>query len=189
MVGDLPAGAPPTVGWIRRLMAACWRHPVVTSSALLASALGVGLEAVGPLLTKVAVDNSVRGLTTGLSTLVVALAALAVVRFVAAFVRRYLGGRLSLDVQHDLRRAVFGAVQRLDGPKQDSLRTGQVVSRAISDLQLVQGLLGMVPLMVGTVVLVIASVAAMLWLSPLLTLISRGVVPAAVLITARARRT
>jgi len=162
---------------------------VVTSSALLASALGVGLEAIGPLLTKVAVDNSVRGVTAGLPALVIALAGLAVVRFGAAFVRRYLGGRLSLDVQHDLRRAVFGAVQRLDGPKQDSLRTGQVVSRAISDLQLVQGLLGMVPLMVGTVVLVIASVAAMLWLSPLLTLISLVVVPAAVLITARARRT
>jgi ATP-binding cassette, subfamily B, bacterial len=158
-------------------------------SALLASTFGVGLEAVGPLLTKVAVDNSVRGLTTGLTTLVVALAALAVVRFVAAFFRRYLGGRLSLDVQHDLRRAVFGAVQRLDGPKQDSLRTGQVVSRAISDLQLVQGLLSIVPLAAGTVVLVLASIAAMLWLSPLLTLISLVVVPAAVLITARTRRT
>src|SRR5882757_6626499 len=183
------AAPPPGPGWIRRLMAACWRHPVVTSSSLLAATLGVGLEAVGPLLTKVAVDNSVRGVTTGLPALVIALAALAVVRFGAAFVRRYLGGRLSLDVQHDLRRAVFGAVQRLDGPKQDSLRTGQVVSRAISDLQLVQGLLGMVPLMVGTVVLVVASIAAMLWLSPLLTLIALVVVPAAVLITARARRT
>ena len=32
-------------------------------------------------------------------------------------------------------------MQRLDGAKQDSLRTGQVVSRAISDLQQVQGLL------------------------------------------------
>ncbi|HEX4356754.1 MAG TPA: ABC transporter ATP-binding protein [Pseudonocardia sp.] len=196
---DAPTTAPPTTattaapppgpGWIRRLLAACWRHPVVTSSSLLAATLGVGLEAVGPLLTKVAVDNSVRGVTTGLPALVIALAALAVVRFGAAFVRRYLGGRLSLDVQHDLRRAVFGAVQRLDGPKQDSLRTGQVVSRAISDLQLVQGLLGMVPLMVGTVVLVVASIAAMLWLSPLLTLIALVVVPAAVLITARTRRT
>ncbi|HWN32526.1 MAG TPA: ABC transporter ATP-binding protein, partial [Pseudonocardia sp.] len=174
---------------MRRLAGACWGHPVITVSALLASTVGVGLEAVGPLLTKVAVDNSVRGLTTGLPALVIALAGLAVVRFGAAFVRRYLGGRLSLDVQHDLRRAVFGAVQRLDGPKQDSLRTGQVVSRAISDLQLVQGLLSIVPIMVGTVVLVIASIAAMLWLSPLLTVISLVVVPAAVLITARTRKT
>jgi ATP-binding cassette subfamily B protein len=178
----------PPSGWVSRLAGACWRHPVVTVSALTASTVGVGLEAVGPLLTKVAVDNSVRGLTTGLAPLVATLAGLAVVRFAAAFARRYLGGRLALDVQHDLRRAVFRAVQRLDGPKQDALRTGQVVSRAISDLQLVQSLLSMVPLMTGTLVLVMVSIAAMLWLSPLLTVIALVVVPAAVLVTTRTRR-
>src|SRR5882757_6762617 len=172
-----PAAQVDSPGWIRRLIGACWRHPGVTLGSLLASILGVGLEAVGPLLTKIAVDNAVAGVTAGL------------VRLVPAFFRRYLGGRLSLDVQHDLRRAVFAAVQRLDGPKQDSLRTGQVVSRAISDLQLVQGLLSIVPLAAGTVILVLASIAAMLWLSPLLTVISLVVVPAAVLITARTRRT
>ncbi|HTF46821.1 MAG TPA: ABC transporter ATP-binding protein [Pseudonocardia sp.] len=184
-----PAAQVDSPGWIRRLIGACWRHPGVTLGSLLASVLGVGLEAVGPLLTKIAVDNAVAGVTAGLVGLVAAMAGLAVVRLVAAFFRRYLGGRLSLDVQHDLRRAVFAAVQRLDGPKQDSLRTGQVVSRAISDLQLVQGLLGMVPLVVGTVVLLLASIAAMLWLSPLLTLIALIMLPAAVLITARTRRT
>src|SRR5882757_653463 len=183
-----PAAQVDSPGWIRRLIGACWRHPGVTLGSLLASILGVGLEAVGPLLTKIAVDNAVAGVTAGLAGLVLAMAGLAVVRLVAAFFRRYLGGRLSLDVQHDLRRAVFAAVQRLDGPKQDSLRTGQVVSRAISDLQLVQGLLGMVPLVVGTVVLLLASVAAMLWLSPLLTLIALIMLPAAVLVTARTRR-
>ena len=54
-------------------------------------------------------------------------------------------------MQHDLRRQVFAAVQRLDGERQDALRTGQVVSRAITDLQLVQALLSMVPLALGYV--------------------------------------
>ncbi|MGH8964370.1 MAG: ABC transporter ATP-binding protein, partial [Actinomycetes bacterium] len=116
-------------------------------------------------------------------------AAVALLRFGTAFLRRYLGGRLSLDVQHDLRRAVFRAVQKLDGAKQDSLRTGQVVSRAISDLQLVQGLLSMVPLVAGMLVLFAGALIAMLWLSPLLTLIALMVVPAAGLFTARTRRT
>ena len=82
--------------------------------------------------------------------IVAAFLGLAVVRFGAAFLRRYLGGRLALDVQHDLRRQVFAAVQRLDGERQDALRTGQVVSRAITDLQLLQGLLSIVPLALGT---------------------------------------
>lgn len=149
---------------------------------------GVGLQAAAPLLTRTAVDNTVRGVTAGLPLLVGGLIALAVFRFAAAFARRYLGGRLSLDVQHDLRRAVLRSVQRLDGPRQDRLRTGQVVSRSISDLQQVQSLLGMVPLVCGYLVLLVASVGAMLWLSPLLTLISLIMLPTSVLLTARARR-
>ncbi|GAA5156953.1 ABC transporter ATP-binding protein [Pseudonocardia eucalypti] len=175
-------------GWVRLLAAACWRHPGVTVSALTASVFGVGLEAAGPLLSKFAVDDAVRGVTSALPALISALAGLALIRFGAAFLRRYLGGRLALDVQHDLRRQVFAAVQRLDGPKQDSLRTGQVVSRSISDLQMVQSLLSMVPLVSGTVVLLVASFVAMLWLSPTLTLIALIMLPLAVLITARTRR-
>ncbi|WP_084211492.1 ABC transporter ATP-binding protein [Pseudonocardia acaciae] len=149
---------------------------------------GVGLEAAWPLLSKVAVDDSVRGQTEALPALVGALLGLAVIRFVAAFLRRYLGGRLALDVQHDLRRAVFAAVQRLDGPKQDAMRTGQIVSRAISDLQQVQGLLSFVPMVTGAAVLLLASFVAMLWLSPLLTAVALVMVPASLLITARTRR-
>jgi ATP-binding cassette, subfamily B, bacterial len=176
-------------GWIRRLAAACWRHPYLSAAALVASGVGVGMEATIPLLTRLAVDDAVAGTTQRLGWLVTALVGVALLRFGTAFVRRYLGGRLSLDVQHDLRRAVFRAVQKLDGATQDSLRTGQVVSRAISDLQLVQSLLSMVPLVAGMLVLFAVALVAMLWLSPLLTVIALIVVPAAGLFTARTRRT
>jgi len=177
------------IGWVRRLLAACWRHPRIAVAALLASGIGVGMEAVAPLLTRLAVDDAVAGTTGRLGWLVAALVGVALLQFGSAFVRRYLGGRLSLDVQHDLRNAVFRAVQRLDGAKQDSLRIGQVASRAISDLQLVQGLLSMVPLTAGVVVLLAVTLVAMLWLSPLLTLVALVAVPAAGLVTTRTRRT
>ena len=180
---------PDTPGWIRRLATACWRHPKLTVAALTASGIGVGMEAVTPLLTRVAVDDAVAGATGRLPVLVSGVLAIAVLRFGFAFVRRYLGGRLALDVQHDLRQHVFSAVQRLDGAKQDSLRTGQVVSRAISDLQLLQGMLSMVPLVAGSVVLFVVALGAMLWLSPLLTLVALVVVPAGGVLTARTRHT
>ncbi|WP_098958686.1 ABC transporter ATP-binding protein [Pseudonocardia sp. N23] len=165
------------------------RHRGVTVGALVASVCGVSLDAVGPLLTRVAVDDAVRGVTDVLVPIVVAILALATIRFAASFLRRYLAGRMALDVQHDLRRQVFAAVQRLDGQRQDQMRTGQVVSRAITDLQLVQSLLSMVPLAAGTVVLVVASVVAMLWLSPLLTVVALVMLPAAAFVTNRTRRT
>jgi ATP-binding cassette subfamily B protein len=173
---------------MHRLFLDCWRHPYVVVAALLASGIGVGTEALTPLVTRLAVDDAVTGTTQRLGWLVATLTGVALLHFGTAFVRRYLGGRLSLDVQHDLRNAVFRAVQKLDGAKQDSLRTGQVVSRAISDLQLMQSLLSMVPLTAGVLVLLAVALAAMLWLSPFLTLIALVVVPAAGLVTTRTRR-
>ncbi len=164
------------------------RHRGVAVTALTASALGVSLDAVGPLLTRSAVDEAVAGSTATLVPIVVAILALALVRFAAAFLRRFMGGRLALDVQHDLRRQVFAAVQRLDGERQDALRTGQVVSRAITDLNLLQALLSITPLALGYAVLVVASVAAMLWLSPLLTVVALVVVPVATWIAVRSRK-
>jgi ATP-binding cassette subfamily B protein len=157
-------------------------------TVVVSSALGTGLEAVGPLVSRLGINDAVAGRTDRLGELITLLVVLAAVRFVGAFLRRYLAGKLALDVQHDLRTSVFASVSRLDGGKQDALRTGQVVSRANSDLQLVQGLLSVIPLSIGVLVLVLVSVVAMLWLSPLLTLIALVVVPLLGVVAARSRR-
>ncbi|MEU4801808.1 ABC transporter ATP-binding protein [Actinosynnema sp. NPDC023587] len=178
-----------TRGWIRRLATACWEHRPLVVWSVLAAVVGVGLQAVSPLLIKVAVDDSTAGRTDRLAWLAAVLVGLELLTFGTAFVRRFLGGRLAVDVQHDLRQAVFRAVQRLDGPRQDALRTGQVVSRSITDLQLVNSLLSMTPLAFGTVVFALAALVAMFWLSPLLTVVALVVVPAVALVAARTRLT
>ncbi|WP_184689908.1 ABC transporter ATP-binding protein [Saccharothrix tamanrassetensis] len=178
-----------TPGWIRRLATACWKHRSLVVWSVLAAVVGVGLQAVSPLLIKLAVDDAVAGRTDRLTLLAAVLVGLELLTFGTAFVRRFLGGRLAVDVQHDLRQAVFGAVQRLDGQKQDALRTGQVVSRSITDLQLVNSLLSMTPLAFGTVVFAVAALVAMFWLSPLLTVIALVVVPAVAIVAARSRLT
>ncbi|SER26505.1 ATP-binding cassette, subfamily B [Lentzea xinjiangensis] len=176
-------------GWIRRLFAACWQHPRLVVLSVAAAVVGVGLQAAGPLLLKTAVDDSAAGRTDRLWPLMVALVVLELLTFCSAFLRRYLGGRLALGVQHDLRLGVFSAVQRLDGAKQDELRTGQIVSRSITDLQLVQSLLMMAPLAVGTVVFALAALAAMLYLSLPLTLIALVVLPLVAWLAGRTRLT
>ncbi|WP_440899882.1 ABC transporter transmembrane domain-containing protein [Actinosynnema sp.] len=176
-------------GWIRRLASACWQHRSLVVWSVLAAVVGVGLQAAGPLLLKVAVDDAVAGRTDRLALLASVLVGVELLTFGTAFVRRYLGGRLAVDVQHDLRQAVFSSVQRLDGQKQDVLRTGQVVSRSITDLQLVQSLLSMTPLAFGTVAFALASLVAMCWLSPPLTLIALVIVPAVGVVAARTRMT
>ncbi|MEA5358397.1 ABC transporter ATP-binding protein [Amycolatopsis sp., V23-08] len=177
-----------TVGWVRRLSAAAWEHRATVVLSLVAAVFSVGVQAASPLLVRAAVDDAVAGQTGALPGIAVFLVALQLVAFATAFLRRYFGGKLALDVQHDLRQRVFNAVSRLDGGKQDALRTGQVVSRAISDLQLVTGILMQIPLSFGSVIFALLSFVAMLWMSPVLTLIALVVTPAVGIVVTRSRK-
>ncbi|OUS93757.1 ABC transporter ATP-binding protein [Rhodococcus sp. NCIMB 12038] len=170
-------------GWIRRLSGECWAHRRVALGALTVTVIAAGIDISFPLLTKYAVDAAGSGRATeviGTAALLIAL--LACVRFGCQFGRRMLAGKLSLDVQHDLRLGLLGALQRLDGRGQDQIRTGQVVSRSITDLQLVQGLLAMVPLSAGALLQFVLALAIMAWLSPLLTVVALVIVPAVCLV-------
>ena len=112
----------------------------------------------------------------------------AAVNFAGIYLRRYHGGRLSLDVQHDLRTELFDSLSRLDGARQDEIRTGQLVGRSISDLNIVQGIMSMVPVTLGSIVLFVLSLGIMVVLSPVLTIVAVAVAPALWLIALASRR-
>ncbi|KAA6215183.1 ABC transporter ATP-binding protein [Streptomyces albofaciens JCM 4342] len=172
---------------MRRLGAACRHHPRLLFAVAVSSVCGTGLEAIGPLLARLGVDDAVAGHTGRIGWLAAAMAGLALVQFGAEFTRRYAAGKLALGVQHRLRTEVFDSLQRLDGVKQDALRTGQVVSRANSDLTQVQIMLGMLPIPLGTSALFLVAVGAMLWLCAPLALVALTVVPATAWAAARSR--
>ncbi|HJY67959.1 MAG TPA: ABC transporter ATP-binding protein, partial [Streptosporangiaceae bacterium] len=112
----------------------------------------------------------------------------AVVNFAGIYLRRYYGGRLSLDVQHDMRTELFDSLSRLDGARQDEIRTGQLVGRSISDLNMVQGIMSMVPVTLGNLVLFVVSLGIMVVLSPVLTIVTVAVAPALWIIALASRR-
>ena len=141
-----------------------------------------------PLIQRAIVDNLTSAAQPAIWPLAVALLVAAAANFAGLYVRRYRGGQLSLDVQHDLRTQLFGALSRLDGTRQDELHTGQIVSRSISDLTMIQSLLSMVPMLMGNAVLFVGSMIAMAFLSPLLTLVALAVGPALWFIAAASRR-
>lgn len=180
-------GASRAPGWARRLSGYAWRYRRNVLLALGSSLAGMAVMAVVPLITKVIIDDVVGDHTRSLAVWTGLLLAAAVLVYVATYIRRYYGGRLALDVQHDLRTEMYGTITRLDGKRQDELSTGQVVGRATSDLQLIQGLLFMLPMTIGNVLLFIISLVIMAWLSPLLTLVALAVAPALWYIARRSR--
>ncbi|MGW0056282.1 ABC transporter ATP-binding protein [Nocardia nova] len=174
-------------GWLRRLWTACAGHPRVLAGVVLAVVAGAGAEAAAPLAAKAALDRARAGEVGALAPIAAILVALAIARFAATYGRRWLAGRLALDVQHEVRVDLLTALHRYDGPRQDRLRTGQVVSRSISDLQLVQGLLAMAPLSAASLLIFVFAAVAMLVLSPPLALVSLLTVPVLALVVYRVR--
>ncbi|MEU1531546.1 ABC transporter ATP-binding protein [Streptomyces fagopyri] len=174
-------------GWARRLAGYAWRYPKDVVLALGSALGGMAVLAVVPLITKVIIDDVVGNHTRSMAPWAGALIAAAVVVYVLTYIRRYYGGRLALDVQHDLRTEMYDTITRLDGRRQDELSTGQVVGRATSDLQLIQGLLFMLPMTIGNVLLFLISLGIMAWLSLPLTLVALAVAPALWFVAKRSR--
>jgi ATP-binding cassette, subfamily B, bacterial len=176
-------------GWLRRLAGYCWRYPRNVLLALGGTLVVTAVAAVVPLIQRQIVDDLVGPGHPAVWPLAVLLLGAALASFAGLYLRRYRGGKVSLDVQHDLRTEMLGALSGLDGTRQDQLHTGQIVSRSISDLSMVQALLSMIPMLIGNAVLFVASLVIMLFLSPLLTLIALAVGPALWFISVASRRT
>src|SRR5437868_2920291 len=164
-------------GWIRGLLPFLANHRRNVAWAFGAAVVGMVIQALTPVVEKVIVDDVVLSHRRPLGPWLGLLLGAGVVSFGAAYIRRFRGGRVALDVQFDLRTAVFERLQRLDFARHDQLDTGQLVSRASSDLGLIQGLLSFLPIVSGNVVMLVVSLVVMLFLSPPLTLVALVAIP------------
>jgi ATP-binding cassette subfamily B protein len=175
-------------GWLRRLIGYCTRHRRDLSVAMSAAVIGAAISATVPLIIRYVIDTVLsKDPHRGVGVWIGILIALAVVQFATTFARRFSAGRLSLDVQYDMREDVFRALSRLDGASQDALETGQIVSRAITDIGLVQGLLSFLPILSSNVLLFVVSLVIMAVLSPILTIVTLLIAPALFFIAYRSR--
>jgi ATP-binding cassette subfamily B protein len=174
--------------WLPRLTGYCWHYRRNFLLALTGAVMATVFAAVIPLLQRNIIDDVIVTHRSSIWPLAISLLAVAVAQFAFTFMRRWAGGRLSLDVQHDLRTDMLGSLTRLDGARQDEIHTGQLVSRSISDINMIQSLLSFLPITLGSALLLVVSVVIMFFLSPLLALIALAVGPALWFIALRSRR-
>src|SRR6516164_685746 len=175
-------------GWLRRLAGYCWRHRRTVLVALAGTLAATAATAAIPLVQRQIIDNVIVTHQASIWPLAGLLVLAAAVNFGGIYLRRYRGGRLSLDVQHDRRTELFAALTRLDGARQDEIRTGQLVGRSISDLNMVQGIMSMVPVTLGNIARCVLTLGLMVILSPLLTIVTVAIAPAVWLIALASRR-
>ncbi len=184
----VPEPAPPgSGGWIRRLWPFLMAHRRNVIIAFGMAVLGQGVAAFTPIVERAIIDDGIVANTRAVWPFLLLLVVFAAFSFWAAYLRRWVGGRVSLDVQYDLRIAIFERLQRLDFGSHDELQTGQLVSRSSSDLTLIQGVLAFLPIIVGNVVMLVLSVIVMAFLSPPLTLVMLLAIPAMLVLSMKLR--
>src|SRR6202140_1453008 len=163
------------------------RHRREVALSVGAAVLGSVCQTAVPLVARQIVDGVIPSSSAALWPWLVLLVTLAAPSFAPASPRRYRGGRVALEVQYDLRNDMHDHLQALDFDNLNSMPTGQLVARANSDSTLIQGLLSFFPIMSSNLLLTALSLAVMVYLSPLLPLVSVVIVPCVLVVSYRMR--
>src|SRR5438552_1914040 len=117
---------------------------------------------------------------------VLAVIAIAIVAAISSYFEKYLTTSVGQWVMHDLRRVLYGHIQRLSLAYHDHKRTGDLISRVTSDIDAVQSLISNVMLgMLVNVLTLMGMVLVVFYLNWEFTLIALLVVPGLFLVVYR----
>jgi len=129
-----------------------------------------------PKLTSLAIDHAVLG-TGSLLFWSMLIALMAVIAGVFTAWRRWYAFKESRLTETVLRERLFEHIMRLHVGYHDHTQTGQLMSRASSDLLQVQGFVVMIPITVSNFAMVVAIVVILVVQQPMLALVALAPLP------------
>ncbi|HEY2812753.1 MAG TPA: ABC transporter ATP-binding protein [Acidimicrobiales bacterium] len=131
-----------------------------------------------PLLVKSAIDHGiVTDDSAALRRWAIIIGAVGIVQGAFTGLRRWWAFRVARWSETTLRDRLFAHLQRLHFAYHDRAQTGNLMSRANTDLNQVQQFLVMIPLTLSNAVTVLAVTVILLTIDPVLTLLALGSLP------------
>jgi ATP-binding cassette subfamily B protein len=172
-----PAPVAPGVGWLRRLGPFIRRYRRLVIATFAFSIIAQVLIGLLPLIQQRILDDSVITHEVPIGPMLALLIVTGIFGFSTNYLRRYLGAKVSVHLQHDLRQAIHRHLYELDFSRHDELSVGDVMSRSTADLTLIQAFFFSVPMLVANMTLLVVAIVVMFVLSPLLSLVVAVFVP------------
>lgn len=151
-----------TKGWIRRVLPLLSARRWAFAAGLLFALLAMAFQVALPRVTMAAIDRALDARTDPLLPFVWALLSLGLVRAVFTFGYRSLLFRVAFALEYDLRVGLYEHLTRLSFSFYDRAQSGQLISRANSDIRSVQMFLTFAPLMTVTTTSFMVAFALML---------------------------
>lgn len=158
---------------MRGILRELWRYRLLLLLGVLALFLVDAAQLVSPLIVRGAVDDLVAGRGDRLSRYALYLVGIAGVVLVFRFLWRYFLFGAGRKIERDLRNRLFSHLLTLSPSFYAQRSTGELMAHATNDLEAVRRACGMgVLLAADTVIMVSFSLAAMVSISPRLTLLT-----------------
>ncbi len=137
-------------------------HKGIVFSALGCALVSLLLQLAIPRLIRITLDRAVLPAVAGkpsepLAGFVAMMAGIAVLRFAIGFVYRYNLQRTSFAIEYDLRNIMYRKFSTLSFSYFDRMQSGQLISRANSDIRSVQMFLAFAPTVVISLIMFVVA--------------------------------
>jgi ATP-binding cassette, subfamily B, bacterial len=173
--------------WLRRARPIVMSHKSTLLTALILSFAGLVLQVQIPYLLNDAVTNSLVRHTVPLSHYTWLVFVLAILAGVSAYISRLYLMRTAYAMEFDLRNVIYNHLTRMSFSFYDRVQSGQLISRANSDIRSVQMYLTFAPAILVQCAIALVAFGYMLSINVLLALIAMITTPFVYFVSAKMR--
>ena len=173
--------------WLRRAMPIVMAHKVQFFGALIFSFLALIIQVWIPLIIQNGITDSLIVKTHPLHMYVEWLAVLGICIGIFGYISRINQFKLTYDIEFDLRNILYEHFTRMSFPFYDRVQTGQLISRANSDIRSVQVYLTFAPVILVQCSIAVVAFCFMLSISVPLAFVAMATTPFVYLVGARMR--
>ena len=174
-------------GWWRRVWPLLSARRVAFIGSLVGAVIALVAGVLIPRVTMAAIDNALDRQVVPLSRYAWMLVGLGVTRTLLTFFYRSTLYRVAYDLEYDLRTIMHGHLTRMDFAFFDKVQSGQLISRANSDIRSIQMFCTFAPLMTLQLVSFAVALVMMLNIHVGLTVVALATLPLTYVVGARLR--
>jgi ATP-binding cassette, subfamily B, bacterial len=165
------------LSWLRRALPLVKAHRALLISSLALSFAGLIAQVQIPNLVRIGIDKSITTHVDPLAKYVWWIIALAVAQGVINFAARFLLLRTAYEIEYDLRNVMYTHLNRLSFGFFDRVQTGELMSRANSDIRSIQMYLTFGPSILVQCTIAIVAFVLMLTINVPLAIVAMSTMP------------
>ena len=163
--------------WLRRVLPIMKAHKGIFITSLTLSFVGLVLQVQIPNLLGNAIDNSITAHTVPLSNYVWWVVGLGVVGGIATYISRRFLFETAYSIEYDLRNIIYEHLTKMSFSFYDRVQSGQLISRANSDIRSVQMYMTFAPMILVQCSIAVVAFIYMLAIDVPLAFIAMATMP------------